>query len=606
MEVGDMKNSWVALLLSAAVGACSSDTVTGDDESDVGLVDAFQTKADKDIEDRDDRRCSEELVKRKRTRIEPRLACVEQLSGHRLRAHWGYKNPNRDVITRKIGSNNRFSPGDSDRGQPRRFKAGSFNDAFTVTFNDSQRLTWSLDGLIARADKRSPLCPTPQAGGPAPGGRSGSGGAGGAAQGGKGGQGGSGGPSGSGGAAQGGSGGQAGSAGSGTDYCANIGHACHNVDPGTGPVHDCHELGHAGDQGVCQAQRQNCIQLCGAALCTTLGQTCHSVDPGSGPLHECHELGHHNDVQACFATGAECLASCKAAQGSAGAGGGAAGSSGAGTAGAAGSSNAGAGGSSTGGTVPVTIRFKAKVGSSDFACGQNYTNVGTPGATVTPADFRTFVQDVMLIRNDGTEVPVQLDARAPWQTASVALLDFENGQGRCSGEGNAETNTTITGTVPAGTYSGLSFVNGVPEDLNHDDPTTFTPPLSTYSAFSWGWLSGFRFVKAELVQAVAAGSVFGSGLAHVGSTSCTGTPSAGTVVCTKPNRNKIVLSHFDAATTTVIADIGAIFAGSNLGDSANVADCHSGGSFCTPMFGALGITFATGLPASTQTAYRVE
>jgi hypothetical protein len=41
---------------------------------------------------------------------------------------------------------------------------------------------------------------------------------------------------------------------------------------------------------------------------------------------------------------------------------------------------------------------------------------------------------------------------------------------------------------------------------------------------------------------------------------------------------------------------------SDMKNSATVADCHSGGSFCTPLFGALGITFAIGLPALPQTA----
>jgi hypothetical protein len=44
--------------------------------------------------------------------------------------------------------------------------------------------------------------------------------------------------------------------------CANIANACHDVDPGTGPQHDCHELGHTGELTECQAREAECIALC--------------------------------------------------------------------------------------------------------------------------------------------------------------------------------------------------------------------------------------------------------------------------------------------------------------------------------------------------------
>ena len=90
------------------------------------------------------------------------------------------------------------------------------------------------------------------------------------------------------------------------------------------------------------------------------------------------------------------------------------------------------------------------MGTEPFACGQTYANQGTAATSVTPRDFRFYVQDLRLINAAGQEVPVTLDVRAPWQAATVALLDFENGQGACLGSGDAGTDTTITGTVPAG------------------------------------------------------------------------------------------------------------------------------------------------------------
>ena len=62
-------------------------------------------------------------------------------------------------------------------------------------------------------------------------------------------------------------------------------------------------------------------------------------------------------------------------------------------------------------------------------------------------------------------IPVTLDQNN-FQNGEVALLDFEDATGNC--EGTAETNTTVTGTVPTGTYSGVVFELGVPFDVNHD------------------------------------------------------------------------------------------------------------------------------------------
>ena len=56
-------------------------------------------------------------------------------------------------------------------------------------------------------------------------------------------------------------------------------------------------------RSVCNAQLASCTASCGAALCTLIGHACHAVDPGSGPLHDCHELGHAGDATQCFTQG---------------------------------------------------------------------------------------------------------------------------------------------------------------------------------------------------------------------------------------------------------------------------------------------------------------
>lgn len=258
-------------------------------------------------------------------------------------------------------------------------------------------------------------------------------------------------------------------------------------------------------------------------------------------------------------------------------------------------------GTSSSASMSVTIKFAARVGSDDFACGQEYTNIGKTKTTVTPTDLRMFVEDVKLISQGGDEVPVELDTRSPWQSADVALLDFEDGSGDCA-EGNAELNTKITGKVPADTYVGIIFSNGVPEALNHEDPTTADDPLAMFTDLSWGWLGGYIFSKVELRQ-VTTGSSFGSGIAHVGSTACSGKPQSGTVKCTKPNRNLVQLDEFDPKTDTIIFDVAPVFEQTDL---TQMSDCHSTGEFCAPMFEALGVDLTTGKALTKQSVFSVK
>lgn len=251
--------------------------------------------------------------------------------------------------------------------------------------------------------------------------------------------------------------------------------------------------------------------------------------------------------------------------------------------------------------VPVTIQFEARVGSQAFACGERYTDIGSRGTTVTPADLRLFVQDLKLITSSGKEVPVALNVRKPWQSKQVALLDFEDGEGQCA-EGNPEVNTKITGTVPKGNYTGISFSNGVPERLNHADPTDAQDPLDEFGNLSWGWLGGFRFIKVE-VREVTDAADFGCGLAHIGSTACSGDPDEGTVRCSKSNRNLIELDDFDAKTDVIVFDVAKVFEETDL---TKPIECHSTGENCTSMFDALGVDLDDGKPLRSQSVFRVE
>jgi hypothetical protein len=50
--------------------------------------------------------------------------------------------------------------------------------------------------------------------------------------------------------------------------------------------------------------------LTGDEMCVRLGNICHKVDPGSGPIHECHNIGHDGHVEDCIANYARCIPLC--------------------------------------------------------------------------------------------------------------------------------------------------------------------------------------------------------------------------------------------------------------------------------------------------------
>jgi hypothetical protein len=304
------------------------------------------------------------------------------------------------------------------------------------------------------------------------------------------------------------------------------------------------------------------------------------------------------------------------------------------------------------GMQEVSIRFKAKVGERDLACGEHYPDQGATHVTATPQDFRFYVQEVRLVRADGTEEKVEFDVEPPFQSKDVALLDFTDGEGSC-GSGGTILNTTIKGKVAAGEYEGIVFVNGVPEALNHAGPAeSAEPPLDDTTLF-WNWLSGYRFIIAELLPVGAAGHVDGgadgggahdagagdgghaadggaagadgghdadggaggdaghggdghgasaAAFVHIGSTGCGGISGAG-FSCMRLARNEIRLDGFDVNTNYVVADLAEVFKTSDLHQPLQ---CHGIAAPCAAPYSALGIDMETGQPNESQQVFRVE
>jgi len=258
-----------------------------------------------------------------------------------------------------------------------------------------------------------------------------------------------------------------------------------------------------------------------------------------------------------------------------------------------------------GGDVSITIPFKAKVGTRDFACGQTYM-LGTTSTQYQPKDFRLYVHDVALTDHDGRRLPVTLTPDGTWQGQGVALLDFEDASGACS-NGTAATNTVLKGTVaPAAHYHMLHFKLGVPFALNHRDATAAEPPLNTTALF-WNWMGGYKFLRAD---GNTTGLPTGYNL-HLGSTGCVAGSAPNSVDhCDNPNVLQVNLD-FDLGSNTVVVDLGAVLADSNLDTNADGTPpgCMSSPTDedCAPIFRNLGLPFgATPGDMARQKLFRVE
>jgi uncharacterized repeat protein (TIGR04052 family) len=247
------------------------------------------------------------------------------------------------------------------------------------------------------------------------------------------------------------------------------------------------------------------------------------------------------------------------------------------------------------------------------------------------------VQEVRLLREgSGQEERVQLDVLPPFQRAEVALIDFTDATGKCAESEGSIVNTVIRGKVPAGSYDGIVFVNGVPEELNHAGPAeTAGAPLDDITLF-WNWLGGYRFIVAELLpmggahdagqidaavgadagavvhpgtqdggtaaDAAVGHSASSAAFVHIGSTGCSGTQSTG-FDCVRKARNEIRLSGFDPTRNTVVADLAEVFKASDL---SAPPQCHGIAPPCSAPYAAFGIDMDTGNPAALQQVFRVE
>lgn len=268
------------------------------------------------------------------------------------------------------------------------------------------------------------------------------------------------------------------------------------------------------------------------------------------------------------------------------------------------------GGSDATGAPNTTLTFAAFVGAEPFACNKTF-DVGSPATSVAPIDFRFYVSEVKLVRADGSEEPLVLVPDGKWQLDDVALLDFEDGTGACATDGNPDTNVVVRGRAPAGSYTGVRFVVGVPFAKNHQNQATAPSPLNLGQMF-WSWRGGYKFLKIDGQPQNDAGVRFNF---HLGSVACNGGDPAdgGSVTgCDKPNRAPVSLtgtSPIDFAQKRIVVDWAAILAGSDVTtNGGGPGGCMSfpNDPECPPLFDRLGVDYVTGQPKAGGTAFRLE
>ena len=251
------------------------------------------------------------------------------------------------------------------------------------------------------------------------------------------------------------------------------------------------------------------------------------------------------------------------------------------------------------------IPFSLNLNDIVVGCGATYQNVGSTSADMSLQDARLYVSNFRLLDTGGGETPLLLEQDGVWQSKDLALLDFENATGACNG--NPVTNTVVRGSATPGDYVGLAFDIGVPERLNHQDPTLASPPLNL-SALTWPWRNGYKYTTFDLETTITSGAVEGApGFSiHLGAMQCgDGSPvRPPSISCTEQNRPAIRLANFDPSADTVVLDLAALLAETDL--TTNEPETPSGCMSASDDTDCDGIFRRAGLRDAAQSFVRSE
>ena len=124
----------------------------------------------------------------------------------------------------------------------------------------------------------------------------------------------------------------------------------------------------------------------------------------------------------------------------------------------------------------LTMHLHSNVGT--HTANYDSTFINSAGQRFTIEDYRMYISNVVLIKSDGSELPI---------TGKIFLT-------------NPEIDEYELGMVPVGNYKGFRFIVGLDSTINHSDPSTYpsSNPLSVQTpSIHWSWNSGYIFWKVE-------------------------------------------------------------------------------------------------------------
>lgn len=211
------------------------------------------------------------------------------------------------------------------------------------------------------------------------------------------------------------------------------------------------------------------------------------------------------------------------------------------------------------------------------------------------ADLRFYVNELAVLRPDGSRAPVVLADNARWQGQGIGLVDLEDGAAACA-NGTPDRNDRIVGRVAPGEVAGLAFTVGVPFAPNHADPLSATAPLDDMS-MHWHWRSGYKFLRAAIVRDGRRASV------HVGSAGCRGAVTA-IEGCDFPNRVDVRLGDWRPG-MPVTVDLRPLIEALPP-DAESVTHCESGPAdpACALLMPVFGFDVTTGMQTAPQRVFR--
>jgi hypothetical protein len=130
---------------------------------------------------------------------------------------------------------------------------------------------------------------------------------------------------------------------------------------------------------------------------------------------------------------------------------------------------------------PLSIHMVNRAGSETLVLGNNYVNAN--GDTLKFSIFNYYISNIKLIKEDGSEWS------QPYDSSYYLIKQID-----------PSSTSFIIPDVPAGNYTGISFIIGVDSAKSVssiDDRPGVLDPTQGAKGMYWAWNSGYIFFKAE-------------------------------------------------------------------------------------------------------------